>query len=163
MKHDLTKMYDVAYEEVDKIAGKGLNQNNIEHAYKLLDMLKDIKTIEAMEDTGHSEAMMYDDYAMTYGDTSNARRRRDSMGRYSRGNSMTDDGSYNSRGYAEARYSQAKRDYRNSRAGKEDVMDSLNDKMRELKKELEDMSKDSDFPEERQTINKYVDMLNKLI
>lgn len=158
---DLRKMCSVVMEEIDKIAEKGLTTNNLETAYKLIDMIKDIKTVEAMEDAGYSEE--YDE-SMNYG-MSNARdrgrgARRDSMGRYSReGESMMRDG----RSYADMRYSQAKRDYRQSRAGKQDVMQSLEEKMRELREELKGMSADSDFPEERQKIDKYVEMLDRMM
>lgn len=161
--NDLKKMCSVVMDEIDKIADKGLTTSNLETAYKLIDMIKDIKTVEAMEEEYGDD----DGYAMRYmDDASYARGRgrnakRDAMGRYSRTDGM--DGSY--RGYrrGDERYSQAKMDYRQSRAGKQDVMDSLKEKMHDLKKELQDMSKDSDFPEERQEIDKYVQMLDRLM
>lgn len=154
---DLSKMCSVVMEEIDKIAEKGLTTNNLETAYKLIDMIKDIKTVEAMEDAGYSEE--YDDYGTSMARGRGAGARRDYMGRYSRDGGS----SYNNRSYASERYSQAKRDYRQSRAGKQDVMQSLNDKMRELRDELKGMSEDSDFPEERQKIDKYVEMLDRMM
>ena len=159
--HDLTRMCEVAMSEIDKIAEKGLTTTNLESVYKLVDIVKDIKTIEAMEDAGYSEEYDAESYARGRGRNA----KRDSMGRYSRrGNSYDgyDDG-MSERDMADMRYSQAKMDYRQSRAGKHDVMASLEEKMRELKKELKEMSKDSDFPEERQKIDKYVNMLDSVM
>lgn len=162
------KLMNVICEELDKIADKGLTTSNLETAYKLIDMYKDMKTVEAMDE----EYGDYSEYSMAYdGDSSYARGRgrnakRDSMGRYSRegGNSENSyRGGRSNNSYASARYSQAKMDYRNSRAGKSEVMDSLNEKMMELKNELQTMSRDSDFPEERQTIDKYVRMIESVM
>lgn len=160
---DSEKTKKMLCDEIDKITEKGLNTTNIEHLYKLIDMYKDLVTIDAMEEEGYSNAMSYD--GDSYGMDRNSNKHY-VRGHYSRNNGNSydsyDDGMSN-RNYAEARYSQAKRDYRNSRAGKTDVMDSLNGKMREIKKELEDMSRNSDFPEEREQIDKYVNMLDRLM
>ena len=159
MKTD--KMMEVICDEIDKIADKGLSTSNIEIAYKLIDMYKDMKTVEAMEDY---DGDSYNSYAMKYDNDSMARGRmrakRDSMGRYSREGATYEQGG---RSYADSMYSQAKRDYRESRAGKNDVMESLEMKMRELRDELKEMSRDSDFPEERQKIDKYVKMLDNVM
>lgn len=168
-------------EELDKIADKGLTTSNIETAYKLVDMYKDLKTVRAMDEAGYSDTMGMEQYPVSmrgYDDRGNSMAKRGEhyvRGHYSRDDGMSMNGmSMNSmngmnsgrrysRDMAEERYSQAKMDYRNSRAGKQDVMESLNQKMQELKKELEEMSKDSDFPEERQKIDKYVQMLDKVM
>lgn len=132
----MRKMCEIIENELHKIEEKGLTNANLDTAYKLVDMYKDLKTVEGMES--------YNDYGIdSYNDESSyAPRHRDSMGRYSR------DG-----------YSQAKRDYRYSRASKQDVVDSFNDKIRGVISEFEEMSRDADFPEERQMIDKYVTML----
>lgn len=159
---DAEKTKRMLCDEIEKITEKGLNTGNIEHMYKLIDMYKDMVTVEAMEEGAYSEE--YDDMGTSMARGRGRYAKRDAMGRYSRaGRSYNYDDGMNGRDYAEARYSQAKMDYRNSRAGKSDVMDSLNVKMKELKKELEEMSRDSDFPEEREKIDKYVDMLNRLM
>ena len=162
--HDNMKMMNVICEEIDKIAEKGLTTSNLETAYKLIDMYKDLKTVDAMDEAGYSETMAYENYPMSMNDMDSMARgrgryaKRASMGRYSREGDM----GMSNRGYAEARYSQAKMDYRNSRAGKKDVLDSLEEKMKELKNELKEMSRDSDFPEERQKIDKYVEMIERM-
>ena len=86
MKMD--RMLEVICDEIDKIAEKGLTTGNLETAYKLIDMYKDLKTVEGMEEYAE------DDYSQARG---RVRAKRDSMGRYSRryddGNSY-DDGDY---------------------------------------------------------------------
>lgn len=159
---DSEKTKKMLCDEIDKITEKGLNTTNIEHLYKLIDMYKDLVTVDAMEEEGYSNAMSYDGDSYRADRNSNKHYVRGHYSRTGAGSYGYDDGASN-RDYAEARYSQAKMDYRNSRAGKSDVMDSLNGKMRELKKELEDMSRNSDFPEEREQIDKYVNMLGRLM
>ena len=48
MKND--KMLEVVCEEIDKIAEKGLTTGNLDTAYKLIDMYKDLRTVEGMDD-----------------------------------------------------------------------------------------------------------------
>ena len=92
----MKKLCELIESELSKIAEKGLTTSNLETAYKLVDMYKDIKNTEYWEtkgeyyDTvlaemqgGYSEnyAMMDDDYSMRG-------RKRDRMGRYSRDDGM---------------------------------------------------------------------------
>ena len=93
----MKKLCELIESELSKIAEKGLTTSNLETAYKLVDMYKDIKNTEYWEtkgeyyDTvlmemqgGYSEgnySMMDDDYAMRG-------RKRDRMGRYSRDDGM---------------------------------------------------------------------------
>lgn len=93
----MKKMCELIEMELGKIAEKGLTTSNLETAYKLIDMYKDLKNTEYWEtkgeyyDTvlmemqgGYSEgnySMMEDDYSMRG-------RKRDRMGRYSRDDGM---------------------------------------------------------------------------
>ena len=93
----MKKLCELIESELGKIAEKGLTTSNLETAYKLVDMYKDLKNTEYWEtkgeyyDTvltemqgGYSERdypMMEDDYAMRG-------RKRDRMGRYSRDDGM---------------------------------------------------------------------------
>lgn len=156
---DSEKTKRIICDEIEKITDKGINTGNIEHLYKLIDMYKDMVTVEAMEEGTYSED--YTGNSMARGRGRNARR--DSMGRYSRNSYNSYEGGMSNMDYAEARYSQAKQDYRNSRAGKSDVMDTLDETMREIKGKLQQMSRESDFPEEREKIDKYVNMLDRLV
>ena len=154
MKND--KMLEVVCEEIDKIAEKGLTTGNLDTAYKLIDMYKDLKTVEGMDD-------YYDDerYSQARG---RMRAKRDSMGRYSRryedGNSYNDD----SADYSERRYMDSKRMYRNdhSMASKQTMIADLEDFMSEMHGKLKELKRDADTPEERDTIDKYIKMLERM-
>lgn len=154
MKND--KMLEVVCEEIDKIAEKGLTTGNLDTAYKLIDMYKDLKTVEGMND-------YYDDerYSQARG---RMRAKRDSMGRYSRryedGNSYNDDGA----DYSERRYMDSKRMYRNdhSMASKQTMIADLEDFMSEMHGKLKELKRDADTPEERDTIDKYIKMLERM-
>ena len=150
------KMLEVVCEEIDKIAEKGLTTGNLDTAYKLIDMYKDLKTVEGMDD-------YYDDerYSQARG---RMRAKRDSMGRYSRryedGNSYNDDGA----DYSERRYMDSKRMYRNdhSMASKQTMIADLEDFMSEMHGKLKELKRDADTPEERDTIDKYIKMLERM-
>ena len=154
MKND--KMLEVVCEEIDKIAEKGLTTGNLDTAYKLIDMYKDLKTVEGIDD-------YYDDerYSQARG---RMRAKRDSMGRYSRryedGNSYNDDGA----DYSERRYMDSKRMYRNdhSMASKQTMIADLEDFMSEMHGKLKELKRDADTPEERDTIDKYIKMLERM-
>lgn len=144
------KMCEVVESEICKIAEKGLTTSNLETAYKLIDMYKDLKTVEGMED--------YSDYSQARG-RRNARR--DSMGRYAR---AYDDGSSYNGDYAERRYMDSKRSYRtdHSSASKQAMLADLDDFMADMHDKLMELKRDADTPEERETIEKYVKMLDRM-
>lgn len=86
------KIEDMLCEELDQIAiKKELTSNALEVMDKAVDIIKDIRTIEAMEeagynDDGYSNRMpdyMYND-GMSYARSRGRYAKRDSMGRYSR-------------------------------------------------------------------------------
>lgn len=98
----MKKLCELIESELGKITEKGLTTSNIDTAYKLVDMYKDLKNTEYWEQKGeyyeyvlsemqggYSEggyAMMDDDYSMRRG------QRRDSRGRYSRDDGMSYEG-----------------------------------------------------------------------
>ena len=85
-------------QELGKIAEKGLTTSNLETAYKLVDMYKDIKNTEYWETKGeyYDTVLMEmqggysqnDGYSMMEDDYSMRGRKRDRMGRYSREDGM---------------------------------------------------------------------------
>lgn len=96
MDERLHKISDMVDKGLDEIAQKGsLDKETVCLAGQLVDIRKDLSTIEAMDEYGYSED---DGYSMA--------RRRDSRGRYSRDNGSYrgsyDDGSYRGsyRGYS---------------------------------------------------------------
>lgn len=135
------RMMEVICAEIDKIADKGLTTSNIETAYKLVDMYKDLKTVEGMEDYDYSQRG----------------RKRDSMGRYSR--NYDDGNSYN----YESRYMQAKRAYRadHSSASKANMLEAVDEYMDDMHSRLKEMKRDADTPEERDMIDKYIKMIER--
>ncbi|MBQ0074489.1 MAG: hypothetical protein KBT34_09870 [Prevotella sp.] len=149
---NMEKMMDIVCAEIEKIAEKGLTTQNLETAYKLIDMMKDLKTVEGMEEYSDGESGARGRYA-----------RRDAMGRYARrydgGNSYND----GMNGY-EQRYMQSKRAYRNdhSMAAKQDMLQDLDDFMQDMHGKLKELKRDADTPEERETIERYMKMLERV-
>lgn len=166
---DMEKMLEVICAEIDKIAEKGLTTSNLETAYKLIDMYKDLKTVEGMEDyaeeEGYSQARGRGRYA-----------KRDSMGRYAReggmNNSYNRDNSYRGNSYndgmdgnySERRYMDSKMAYRNdhSMASKQSMLADLDEFMAGMHDKLKELKRDADTPEERETIERYMKMLERV-
>ena len=119
----LYDLKDLICEELDKINKKhDINPGELEMAYKAVDIIKDITTIEAMVDYG-------DEYS--YDDDMSYARNRDSMGRYSRRGRRSYDGgnysnrrSYNDRMSMDGGYSGAE--------SKEEMMRKIDDMQRKL-------------------------------
>lgn len=168
-------------DELDKIAEKGLNTGNLETAYKLIDMLKDMENVEYWK---CKEA--YYDAALTEmeGGYSQAENR-DRMGRYSRDGMMPNydnDNSYRgTRGkhYVRGHYSRSNgsgedtysnyMDKKNSyRSGKDmdckqRMLAALEEHMDALTGELEEMGRDVDCREEKETLGRYIRKLQDIV
>ena len=84
------KIQDMVEGELEIISKKPeMSSSDVETTYKLIDILKDITTIEAMQDSGYSRDY-YNDMDMRY--ARNNSYKRDSMGRYtSRDSSYRDE------------------------------------------------------------------------
>lgn len=194
---DMKKLCEVIENELHKIAEKGLTTSNVDTAYKLVDMYKDLKNTDYWETKGeyynvvleemqggysHNDVYsMEDDYAMRG-------RKRDRMGRYSREDGMMRDGqsmarngrrdnrgrnqysrdggySMNDGGYSMYdRYMDAKQSYRSNQSmdGKQKLMESLEDYMDDFTEKIKEISRDSDFPEERELVNKLLSKLQSI-
>ena len=104
-------------DELEEIANKGeLGAGDLEIVHKLTDTIKNLDKIEMLED-GYSQAGDWEIEGRAYNrGSSYARRKRDSMGRYSR------DGRTMRGGYRDGRmYSRTE--------AKEDIMDQIQDMM----------------------------------
>jgi hypothetical protein len=100
MMNELYDLCDNLKDEIKELNKKGdISPTELDRAYKAIDIIKDIKTIEAMEDASYSYDYSRDEYSRrgsydgsynSYDGMSNARRGRDGDGdgRYS------EDGSY---------------------------------------------------------------------
>ena len=80
------ELKDKLCKELDEIARKGeLGAGDLEIVHKLTDTIKNLDKITLLEeDGGYSQAGDWDDGRGSYGRGSSYRRKRDSMGRYSR-------------------------------------------------------------------------------
>lgn len=142
----MKKLCELIESELGKIAEKGLTTSNLETAYKLVDMYKDLKNTEYWETKGeyYDTVLMEmqggysqnDGYSMMDDDYSMRGRKRDRMGRYSRedgmgGQSMARGGRRDNRGrysrdggysmndggdYMYNRYMDAKQSYRSNQS-----------------------------------------------
>lgn len=183
---DIEKLCNVIEEELHKIAEKGLNTGNLDTAYKLIDMYKDLKNTEYWDIKGEYYMEMLGGGHSEYDGYSERGRKRDSMGRYSREGGMNNSygnnsyserrGMYSNRGYSRNNmgysgndrydeYMDSKQSYRssgNSPECKQRLMDTLEDYMDDFSKKMEEMLRDSDCAEERTTIKRYLDKIKNL-
>lgn len=180
----MKKFCEMIEMELGKIADKGLTTSNLDAAYKLVDMYKDLKNTDYWETKGeyydtvlmemqggysHTDGrMMEDDYSMRG-------RKRDRMGRYSRNDGMMHedrmrrggrrDYSMNDGGYSMYdRYMDAKQSYRSNQSmdGKQKLMESLEDYMDDFTEKIKEMYRDSETGEERELIGKFMSKLQNI-
>ena len=187
---NMDKLCRLIEEELDKISEKGLNTANLETAYKLIDMYKDLKNTEywdvkndyymSMMDMGYSQNDGMDVHSLRRG------QKRDSRGRYSREDGYSsrhyDNGeSYNNRGMRNRysmennhsmnygysgydRYMDSKESYRANKSPecKQRLMTTLEEYMDDFSQQMEEMLRDSDCQEERATIKRYLDKIKNI-
>ena len=184
----MKKFCEMIEMELGKIADKGLTTSNLDAAYKLVDMYKDLKNTDYWETKGeyydtvlmemqggysHTDGrMMEDDYSMRG-------RKRDKMGRYSREDGMMRDGQSMARGHGSRgrgysmndggysmydRYMDAKQSYRSNQSmdGKQKLMESLEDYMDDFTEKIKEMYRDSETGEERELIGKFMSKLQNI-
>ena len=185
---DMERLCEIIEEELGKIAEKGLNTGNLETAYKLIDMYKDIKNTKYWDKKGEYYMTVRDEmrggnsYSMAMDEDGHSmRRHRDSMGRYARedgydrGNSYGYDrnNSMRGRGYSMnggdedyQRYMDSKRSYRSgdkSADCKQRMISALERHLDKLTDEIGEMGRDAECQEERDTIMRYVDKLKRMM
>lgn len=128
--HDMTQLKEMLEKELGILAMEDkISMSSLEKIHKLTDTIKNIDKIEMLEDEEYSQRGVYsrNSYGdMSYDGNSYARRRRDSMGRYSRDEYARDNRSNrgNSLGYS--------RD-----DGKEEMIEHLEDMMAKATSEKE--------------------------
>jgi hypothetical protein len=86
----MDELYEIE-EKMKKAGGGKVSMSDLDYVHKLTDTIKNIDKIEMLEDGGYSEATDFMGEGRMYG-TSYARRKRDSMGRYSRDGGMSYEG-----------------------------------------------------------------------
>jgi hypothetical protein len=149
--------------ELEKRAKNGIKSTaELDTIWKLIDAYKNLLKIDMLQEAG---VYSHDD-----GEYSE-RRKRDSMGRYSRNDGYEHDSSYrhgNTRdgGYSEAKgdYMEAKHSYRTTRSpeSKREMNVSLHECMEKLKHELDEMEANADTREEREKIREMRREIGKL-
>lgn len=154
---DTYKMQETICKELEKKAENGLrNTTDLDTVWKLIDAYKNLLKIDMLQEAG--------EYSHDDGGYSERRQRRDSRGRYSRGDG-TDHryeggNSYREHGYSAARdeYMDAKHSYRSSRNpdSKRDMIASLDECKHRFREELQDMLNGADTREERDKIKEMI-------
>lgn len=138
--YDMTRMCELVESEIAKIVEKGLTGANIELAYKLVDMYKDLKEADCMEDgeySGRGRHYVRGHYSMNDGRYSmNDGRMMDRYG---------DD--YSGAGRYGSKYSGAER--------------NLDEYLTDYVGQLEGMMRDAN-PDERETIKRYIGKIKSM-
>lgn len=147
--YETYQMQEHICKELEKKAQNGLKSTqDLDTVWKLIDAYKNLLKIDMLQ-----EASEY-----SHDDGYSERRRRDSMGRYSRNDGYEHGSSYR-RGYSQGGYSEAKGDYmdaknsyRSSRSpeSKRDMNDSLEKFKENMLDELRDLMANADTREERE-------------
>lgn len=182
----MQKLCETVEREFDKFIDKGFTTSNIDNAYKLVDIYKNIKNIYYWDTKSEYYDAVLSEMQSNYSedDYSMRGRKRDSQGRYSRDDGMSydnggqsyargrnnrgrnqysrDDGYPMNDGYS--RYMDAKQSYRNNQSmdGKKRLMDSLEDYMDDFTDKIKEMHRDADSPEEREMISKFMTKLQNI-
>ena len=181
---DMEKLCRIVEDELHKMADKGLNTSNIDAAYKLADIYKDIKNTEYWDIKSEYYMAVLDEMQGGYSQNDGySGRKRDSRGRYSRESGRGSDGaayarrggysrrdSYRGNGYSMNdgmnydRYMDSKESYRSDKSPecKQRLMDTLEEYMGEFSEQLEEMMRDSDCREEKEIITRYLKKLQSM-
>ena len=146
----MEKMMRAIMQELHTIEERGLSGSNIEFAYRLIDMYKDLKNVEYWE-----AKMQMEQQEEGY---SSRGRRRDSMGRYSRngGGYSYADGGNGGGGYSR------RNSFRSSYDNEQSFGESLEDCVEAMVEKLEDMANDARSPEEREKIQSYIKKIHQI-
>lgn len=141
-------LYNIT-DELEKIADKGLNNSNLETAYKLVDMYKDLKNVE------------YWDVKTEYYDSQMTRRSEPKEERYS----VTAYTENVPEKDALKEYIDSKKRYKTERTDEceKRMIDALKRYMDEAITEIVEISKDADCREIRETVARYVNRMKSMI
>lgn len=148
---------------IDKLLETGINPNNLEQLYKLVDIHKDIKNEKYWEKKEECMMRYRYDYDENYG-----ARRRDSRGRYMEGNYGRRGMPRSGRGHYPGEemiedmhesykdYSDSKEEMNMGNYGAEGMtVESLEFMLKSAHKFLQMLEEEADTPEEKQIISKY--------
>ena len=155
--YDTYQMQEHICKELEKKGQNGLKSTqDLDTVWKLIDAYKNLLKIDMLQEAGE----------YSHDDGHSERRKRDSLGRYSRSDGYDRGSSYNQGGYSEARerYMDDKHSYRSTRSAesKRDMNVSLHDCMSKLKEELQEMMSSADSREERDKIKEMLREIGNL-
>lgn len=184
MARSMEKLCGLIEDELRKVADKGITTANLDNVYKLVDMMKDLKNMDYWETKGeYYDSMMGESGGYSrdggYDSGYSECRRRDSMGRYSRNDGSSYGNGTSYRGYSRNggysrnsepdmerydRYMSSKSSYRSSKSPecKQRMMDMLEDYMDDFTHKMEELARDSDCAEEKETIMRYLRKLQDI-
>lgn len=161
-----SKMMEIVTKEMKALANKGLTTANLETAYKLVDIYKDLKQVEHWEHEGYSQrmignsmmgnSMMGYDNGNSYNDYAN-RGEHYVRGHYSRNGGYSQGSKYDE-------YMESKRNYRDdhSNASKSRLVDTAEQYMDDMLHQLEDMKRDCDCKEELEALERYINKIKNI-
>jgi len=159
------KLRENAEKELKAIEEKGLSQNNLDNAYKLVEIMKGVDKIDMMQDGGEYSRDRYSRDMEDYGRDDYSRNDYDNGNSYRRGRNQRT-GQYMHRpNYSRLsgddtdmdRYKEMKRQYSNARDGesKGKMLDALEDFAAGVTGMLRQILRDADCREEREIVKKY--------
>lgn len=164
----MEKLCRIIEDKLRDIAEKGLTTGNLETAYRLVDMYKDLKNTSYWNVKADYYSAVLNEMDSGY---SQRGRKRNRYGRYSAENephrderhySATPESHHDDR---YTRYMDSKHSYRSGRSTecKQRLMDTLEDYMEEFSEQMEEMLKDADCAEERETIKRYLSKIKGVV
>ena len=175
--YDTYQMQEHICTELEKKAKSGIKSTtDLDTVWKLIDAYKNLLKIDMLQEAGeYSQGGGYSERrggsgggysregGYSQGDYSE-RRRRDSRGRYSRDDGTSYRGGYSRAGEDIDRFMDAKQSYRNGKSPdkKQHMMDTLDECMDSITKQVEEMRRDATDHEEREIIDKYLRKLRNI-
>ena len=158
----MTKIKEAIQKPLETIIKNGVNSNNLDYLYKLVDVHKDIANIEYWKTK--EDIMRYSNYGnygrSNYGEGSYGRRSRDSRGRYTGHNpeDRIDEMYMNYQAYAEGREAYGRGNY----GAKEDSMMCLETMLESMVDFAKMLKEEASSQEELEIIHKYFKKISEM-
>ena len=160
------KVTNKVEEKINKIIDTGIQSENVDYLYKLIDIHKDLANEDYWKCKKEVLKMRYrDDYGMEYGTGSYGRRRVPGTGRgryMARGNYRGGDMIEDMRDMYDE-YSENKEEYgRGNYRAKDDTMENLDYMLKSVVQFMQMLEEDADSEEEMQLIKKYARKISEM-
>ena len=159
------KIKCIVEKELEQLSNTGLNENNLDILYKLVDIFKDLENVEYWDVKKEVMKMRYNGYG-EYSDGgygNYGRRGVPGTGRgryrgYSEGEEMLEDMKESYGAYSESRSASSRGNY----GAEQDSMDALEDTMRLFTEFAQKMIQEVDSPEAKQIIKKHLRKISQM-